>query len=360
MMGTGATTQNDALLVPFLSAASEGEAETCLTQLLKEQAEPIIRGITRQKFQARSSSGAGGQGSETEDIHGEVLVQLLGRLYQLKADPLAQVISDFRGYVAVTAYHVCYAHLRRLYPERRRLKNRLRYLLSNSAEFAIRESVGDNKEWLCGFAGWPEKSQGRARAEQLQRVLDDENFRARVAQFSFNQEQGDLASLLKSLFEELGGAVELDALVNTVAELQGIKDRPARDTRDDENESADASEQLADTRTNIATELEQRLYLQRLWAEILELPGRQRSALLLNLKIEGESVITLLPLIGIASIRQIAEAVSIPAEQFAAMWNDLPLEDAVIARHLSVTRQQVINLRKSARERLARHMRIFG
>jgi hypothetical protein len=158
----------------------------------------------------------------------------------------------------------------------------------------------------------------------------------------------------------LGAPIELDALVNTVAELQGIKDQVAPGTRDDDEESALATERLADNRTNIATELEQRLYLQRLWAEILELPVRQRSALLLNLKIEGESVITLLPLIGIASVRQIAEAVAIPAEQFAELWNELPLEDAVIARQLKVTRQQVINLRKSARERLWRHMKIFG
>ena len=32
----------------------------------------------------------------------------------------------------------------------------------------------------------------------------------------------------------------------------------------------------------------------------------------------------------------------------ADRWNDLPLEDAVIAEQLCVTRQQVINLRKSA------------
>ena len=64
----------------------------------------------------------------------------------------------------------------------------------------------------------------------------------------------------------------------------------------------------------------------------------------------------LLPLTGIASIRQIAEAVAIPAEEFARLWNDLPLDDAALALRLGVTRQQVINLRKSARARLARRM----
>ncbi|HEV7858146.1 MAG TPA: hypothetical protein VGO91_05910 [Pyrinomonadaceae bacterium] len=350
--------QNDALLLPFMLAADEVSTEALLTQLLNEQAEPIIRGIIRQKLQVQSSVGAGRRSrSEAEDIHGEVLVQLLGKLQQLKADPLAHAIVDFRSYVAVTTYHVCYAHLRRLYPQRRRLKNRLRYLLSNAPDLAIWESVGD--EWLCGLAGWQQSSQTPARAEQLQHLRDHQSLQASDAQSSGNPEQADLQPLLKALFKDVGGPVELDALVNTVAELQGIKDQPAPDTRDEE-ESAEAPERLADNRTNIATELEQRHYLQRLWAEILELPTRQRSALLLNLKIEGESVIPLLPLIGIASIRQIAEAVSIPAEQFAQLWNELPLEDTVIAQHLNATRQQVINLRKSARERLWRHMKIFG
>ena len=65
----------------------------------------------------------------------------------------------------------------------------------------------------------------------------------------------------------------------------------------------------------------------------------------------------LIPITGIATIHQIAEALDIPAEQFAVLWNRLPLDDATIADHLGVTRQQVINLRKSARERLARRLK---
>jgi len=47
------------------------------------------------------------------------------------------------------------------------------------------------------------------------------------------------------------------------------------------------------------------------------------------------------------------------AESFAEVWNDLPLEDARIAELLGLTRQQVINARKSGRERLARRLRGF-
>jgi hypothetical protein len=46
-------------------------------------------------------------------------------------------------------------------------------------------------------------------------------------------------------------------------------------------------------------------------------------------------------------------------ESFAELWNDLPLEDAKIAELLGLTRQQVINARKSGRERLTRRLRGF-
>ncbi len=98
--------------------------------------------------------------------------------------------------------------------------------------------------------------------------------------------------------------------------------------------------------------------LRRLWRELLQLPVRQRAALLLNLRdAEGHGMIATLPLTGVATMREIAAALEMPAVEFAALWRDLPLEDRRIAELLAITRQQVINLRKCARERLARRLR---
>jgi hypothetical protein len=44
------------------------------------------------------------------------------------------------------------------------------------------------------------------------------------------------------------------------------------------------------------------------------------------------------------------------SDRLAAIWEELPLDDQAIASILGVTRQQVINLRKSGRERLQRRM----
>jgi hypothetical protein len=96
---------------------------------------------------------------------------------------------------------------------------------------------------------------------------------------------------------------------------------------------------------NQAWRIEKRIFLQRLWEELQQLPLNQRAALLLNLRdATGFSCITLFPATGIATIRQLAEALEISAESFAEVWNDLPLEDARIAELLGLTRQQVIYL----------------
>ena len=60
---------------------------------------------------------------------------------------------------------------------------------------------------------------------------------------------------------------------------------------------------------------------------------------------------------GVASIRRIADALELDHAGFAELWPTLPLDDRDIAERLGLDRQQVINLRKSARARLARRTR---
>jgi hypothetical protein len=94
-----------------------------------------------------------------------------------------------------------------------------------------------------------------------------------------------------------------------------------------------------------------------LWQEVCQLPRRQRLALLLNFKdARGQDLVSLLPYTRTATIEQIAEAIELPLAEFLKLWNKLPLEDVTIAELLGATRQQVINLRKCARERLERRM----
>ena len=109
-----------------------------------------------------------------------------------------------------------------------------------------------------------------------------------------------------------------------------------------------------------AWRVEKKFFLERLWEELQLLPLNQRAALLLNLKDpSGFGCITLFPATGIATVRQLAAALEISPDDLAALWNDLPIEDARIAELTGLTRQQVINARKSGRERLARRLKGF-
>jgi hypothetical protein len=56
----------------------------------------------------------------------------------------------------------------------------------------------------------------------------------------------------------------------------------------------------------------------------------------------------------VASFREVAGALETTPPDLAELWNRLPLEDLEIAARLGLDRQQVINLRSTARERLVR------
>jgi len=142
MNGQATTAQNDALLTPFLSAPNEAAAEQSLTRLLSEYADPVIRGVISRKLHLWRSKGQAGPGGDAEDVPGEVLIKLLGRLRELRGDPGANPIGNFQSYVAVVTYNVCHSYLRKKYPRRHLLKNRARYLMGTWSEFAVWEGDG--------------------------------------------------------------------------------------------------------------------------------------------------------------------------------------------------------------------------
>ncbi|HEV8369639.1 MAG TPA: hypothetical protein VGQ39_16905 [Pyrinomonadaceae bacterium] len=312
-----------------------------MTSLLEEQAGPVIKGIIRSKLNDRL------RGEEAEDVYCEVVTQLVERLQLCKARPVSDGIRDFRNYVAVTTYNACYEYLRSKYPERRRLKNRLKYLLTHCAAFSLWQTP--EGDWLGGFAVWATRSVEVASSETL-RELHNAN-ELRVSPMTGpDVSSASLVDLVEAIFTKVSAPVEFEALVNSVAELQGIKDFSEPTSFDEQYVRANPSE-------TFVVEIEQRSYLRRLWSEIVQLPLNQRTALLLNLRDINDGVVMLLPVTGIATIRQIAETLEIPAEEFSNLWNRLPLDDAAIALRLGVARQAVINLRKSARARLCRRMR---
>ncbi len=319
------TPSESSLMQQYLSATDTKIEDELATALLCDHALPVIRKTLTRRLRGTSEQ-------DREDVAGDVTLQLLARLKSQKQQNSA-VIERFSAYVAVCAQNACDRYLRRRYPGRHRLKNRLRYLIGKMPEFALWEDPEHG--WVCGNAAL----KGTAPKAVPQDLV------ARLGPADRNPKD-----LLRQVFRDFPGPIDSDALVGIFAELWGIRDQA---TQVELLEESTASQERP-----VDDFIAGRQRLEQLWREITSLPVSQRAALLLNLRDPAEgSAVWLLPASGIASIRQIAEFTGIPAAEFAELWPRLPLSDLEIADRLGIARQQVINLRQAARQRLARRAR---
>lgn len=358
----------DSELQHWLKAANEHQATAILERLMQEQVEPLIREIVgyqfRVFFDAAGRVSSATAATESEDVCSDIRVHLLTRLRELHADPAGQGIRNLRSYVAVTAYRACYEYLRRKYPKRYSLKHKLRFLLAQQSEFAIWQSA--RGQWLTGLAPWQSQNLPAVTRSQakLAALLDDPQAFAAARQLPAKPDAAGLSALARAIFTHLDQPLELDELVGVVAALCGIKDQvPLHESQTKETERGQAGwwQTLAETGPDLAATLTdtlaQRHYLTKLWAEIRQMSPRHCAALLLNLRDEGGGSATdLFVFTGVATFGQLAAALALNESELAEVWPQLPLDDLAIAARLGLSRQQVINLRRSARERLWRRL----
>lgn len=347
--GASAAVQNsDPVLEDYLNSLDDVEAARQLSILMTKHAEPVLRNVICNKLKLRPNGfGSQQDQQDLEDLHGEAVLQVFSALRGVKAGAGGKAIGDFRGYVAAIAYRVCSTYLRTKHPRRASLKDKVRYVLTHRSDFALWKS--DREEWLCGLARWTDRLGQPAERQMpaVSQVLEScpgENMHL----------ESELEELIAAFFKWANAPVPLASLITFLAEAWGINDESA--TQVDQH-----LEDRHDSSVSFAAEVEQRNYLDRVWREIAQLPLNQRRALLLNLTDHlGNEVLALLPGLGVASLYDIAVALGMTVEQLAVLWVDLPIDDYSIARLLGVTRQQVINLRKSARERLTRRTKALA
>jgi len=334
---------SDVLLLPFLQAGDQSIAESLLTQLIQEHADPIIARILKSKLRVSLNASQGNQENQDAlEIAGDLRATLIADLRAVQQHPDQNLITSFRDYVAVKTYSACADYFREKNPLRWRLKNLLRYQLKQDPGFALWK--GANNHWCAGRSEW----QGPPGAQ----MSSIPTASAILEMFSTKPAQDVTpAELLTAIFECVGHAVNFESVVTLAAEVWKITDAPLESVDNPEREPD------RDSAPGVDILLEQRRYLEELWTEVCQLPVLQRAALLLNLRdAQGGSAIFFLPYLGIASQTQIAVTLELPAEEFSRLWSNLPLDDSAIAQMLVITRQQVINLRKTARERLVRRM----
>lgn len=317
---------NDPILRQLIEARTDDEADAAIESLIGRAA-VLVRSILKREMRP-TEKGL----DDEEELFGVVQLRLADRFARLRRDP-GHAIRAFDDYVATLTYNAVYDSMRRRHPERTRLKNRVRYLLTHDPRLGLWSSPAG---LTAGLRLWMDRAP-RMDAPALDRggatpaMLD----------------RRDPMRALEQIFRRLDGPILLDSLVRLLMELWDVVEISlARDAVSD-----------LPSRTDETSGYEMKESLVRTWREIGQLGSAHRAALLLNLRdADGGNALALLLLLGIATFEELATMVGFPPQTLADCWDDLPLDDLTIASMLGLTRQQVINRRQAARARLARRL----
>jgi hypothetical protein len=337
---------SDSMLGPFLAATSESISDDLLRAIIDEHAEPIIKKILRGKLRVSLNERGTQQNQDALEIAGDLRATIVSTLRALKQDPNQTAIASFPDFVAIKTYSACVDYFREKHPQRWRLKSLLRRRLRQNPRFALWQA--EDKRWYAGFS---ERQEFGTQAEQS----DAHDSASQPTDGKLSDAQMKSDEFLSVLFERSGGPIGFDEVVKIAAETWHIRDPPIESIDTGYSETV---HQFTSLEPRVDLALEQRLFFEQVWLEVCQLPVLQRAALLLNLRDSSDGgVISFLPFLGVASKEELARLLEMPYEDFENLWSELPLDDFRIAQMFGISRQQVINLRKTARERLARRMR---
>lgn len=364
-MSVQAPASLDPLLMPFMAAKAEEAAREALGVVLETHALPVVRAAVRRELSW--DAGRGASDADLDDVASAVVVRLTACLQRARRAPdLAEPIANLRAYAGQMAANECADWMRARFPLRARLTAQVRYACRHHEELALwpwRE-----RDWLCGLAIWRDASdpvdahalvalRGRLAAPLAAAVTEAKR----------------IVAALLTVLREAGGPCRVSDTVTLVADVLGIDEGAttslsARAQGDGGSAgmetqtrapSEDAAAMRAASREAAADRHaeQQRDFLTRVWREVRELPIGQRVALLLNLRDEGHAdALELLMASEVATHDELSACVGMSPSELTALLPELPRDDEWIARRLGMTRRQVINLRKCARERLARRL----
>src|SRR6266516_1101414 len=293
----------DRSLETLLHAAGEDARRTEIEHLLLTVARPLSERILSRQLRGAPTL----RRDDADDIMSTVMLRLVSRLAAVGSSKVA-AIDDFRSYVASLTYNTVYSFLREQVPQRTRLKNRLRYVLTHDDRLALWPSRND---FVCGLRGW----NGAPASSWVP------PFSRRSATPSM-VDQRKPAQAVVAILKAIGQPVALDALSDLIVELWGIRDGPP----------ALKTEVTPDPQPSALLAMERREFVTSLWKEIQSLRCLQRKALLLNLR-HGETVnvLGLFVAIGITTVAEVAAVLEMSKEDFVNIWSELPLSDARIA-----------------------------
>lgn len=272
------------------------------------------------------------------ELIGDIQASLLAAL---QPERNGNGLVNIEAYATTVTRNACSQYLREKFPVRTNQESALRYFLSHTDGLDVWQD--EVKRWLCGRAEWRNDS---AAPVPINGAASD-------VKVSGGTNREKYTAIVEAVFNTAAAPVLLDDMVDHVMVLLGIGERI---------EIGDSSDTFDDSGLNLIQSLDESVQshletvarLKVIWNTIRAMPAVNRKALLLNLKDTGGGLLAVLPLNGVADVSEIAEALKLSLEEFESIWETLPWSDLQIAEHLGMTRQQVINLRQSARARLIR------
>jgi hypothetical protein len=328
----------------YLAATPPDEdPEYFIEVLLTDFAPPILNRVVRSRLGALYTP------DDASELSSEAMMELLSRLRALRERGAAAADLPFDGLAAGVAANTVHRFYARRFPERNRLRKQLRYVVETGDRFRL--WLGANGASICGLANNREPDR-LADAADIGRCLD----RLRQPANGSPVPAHPLATLVFEIMRALKHPIDLSRLTAMCADFIGIREPSlvSHSRASPYGGDEDLPELPPDPAPSVAMRLELRQRLERLWQEVLLLTPRHRGALLLSARAPNGAALGLVVDLGIASFREVAAALEITVEELAELWNRLPVEDSEIAGRLGLGRQQVINLRATARERLER------
>lgn len=341
----------DASLLTNLNPTNETEQEQFLSELLLQEAAPLIRKVLRQRLGLFVNHlGANPQQPDAENLYQDILTRLLQLSQNWLADAENNAIHNYRNLVITIATNACHDYLRVKSPNRARLKNKLRELFIRHQDFKIWQ--GTAHEQLCGFTVWEGQAKSSTAMEQIRKwqIFPD----------SFTATDCDLQTmsfpkLIAAILQQADGPVELEALTKLLTTLLRTVDHP---TASIEQEQEETEWQPIDPASNAELRLEGRATLQLLWNEIRQLPAQQRAAVCLSMTDQnGNDLFTILLEAEALTWTQLASDLDLSRSEFIELLRQLPMDNAGVANYLGTTRATVNKWRWRGLQQLRARLR---
>ena len=337
----------DILLLPYVKASDESERQHHLDELLIVYAGPVVRRTLRQKLGFHVNQlGVNPYNPDAEDLYHEIIAKVIEVLAALPTSPRTE-IEDFEKYVGRISINTCLDYIRSRSPARTRLKYSLREVLSRKSEFALWKS---EEGFLCGLRAVAKK-QAPISSQRLTEIESDLPI-FRTTRFGREDvTRVPLTNLTAELLTWIGEPIELDELVNLIAILLEVKDRPA-DSIDDEAKGYLES-RVADTTLISDPGLDLEKLLRSLWRAVLALPKNQRDTYCFRFEDNsGEDLFTLLFQASITTRAQLSRQLGRSLNDLMRIWTAMPMTYDDIATELNATILQVRRWRFEALRRL--------